>query len=235
MKLLITSDWHLDAQTAGIPRFDDLSKVLDEIVKVAINEKIDTFLFLGDLTNPESVRSHRAVARAHQVSKELNSWFIDNYWLVGNHDVIENGANDNTLMSLDYIHRLVHSISQPSIIKNNGIYIVGLPFTPRSHSYDPAEFINNSNLHNSDNLPIIVISHLNIEGIEPGSETKDFPRGRDVFLPLKEIRKKWPNALIFNGHYHRRQIFKGVQIPGSIIPLTFGEENNETGYLICEV
>ena len=112
-----------------------------------------------------------------------------------------------------------------------GCDVLALPFTSRAHAYDPAEAVR----QNGTDAPALVLGHLNIEGIEPGSETADFPRGREVFLPVPLIRERFPNATIACGHYHRRQVFQGVHIPGSLARLTFGEEENEPGFLIAEV
>jgi hypothetical protein len=82
---------------------------------------------------------------------------------------------------------------------------------------------------------VIVIGHLMLEGIAPGSETTDMARGRDVFLPVAALRAAFPDCVICNGHYHTAQTYKTVHIPGSLIRLTKGEIGNVPGYLIVDV
>jgi hypothetical protein len=42
-------------------------------------------------------------------------------------------------------------------------------------------------------------------------------------------------ARLFNGHYHRRQTFRGITIPGALERLTRGEIEHEPGFLIVDV
>ncbi len=81
----------------------------------------------------------------------------------------------------------------------------------------------------------VVLGHLMVEGIGPGSETMDMARGRDVFLPVEEIRKAWPEAVIVNGHYHEAREFNGVHFPGSLARLTRSDIAHQPGYLTVEI
>lgn len=245
MKILVTSDWHLDASTAGMPRFDDVRDAVETIIWEARNAKVDLFVFAGDLTDPDSVRSHRSVAYAVDVALGLAQVGISSRWLVGNHDVIEDGSGDHTLMALRDLDSHVRDATirlfdRPScellttdVDDNSNVLIVALPFTPRSHPYDPATYVSTVDVEPGPS--VVVIGHLNVEGIGPGSETTDMPRGRDVFFPVEAVQKRWPNALMINGHIHKPQRFNGVYIPGSPCRFTFGEQHNSPGYLICEV
>lgn len=246
MKILVTSDWHTDASTAGFSRSEDISQAIGETVEAAALEKVDLYLFLGDLCDPDSVKSHRAAALGVHTAATL--WFkhtIPSRWITGNHDVIEDGSGSHTIAGIAALARALgeteHSgevgvIATPYVesFRGRDFDILYLPFTPRSHAYNPEEWVQKCGA-GSNGRKVIVAGHLNIEGIEPGSETTEMPRGRDVFLPVAAIRKRWPNALILNGHYHRRQTFNGVVIPGSLERLTFGEEHNSPGFLIVEV
>jgi DNA repair exonuclease SbcCD nuclease subunit len=252
MKILATSDWHVDASTAGFDRGDDISAAVWETVEVAAREKVDLYLFLGDLCDPGTMRSHRAEAVAVRTAAAL--WFrhrIPSRWLTGNHDVIEDGSGSHTLAGVvglaHGLHETEHSgyigvlaspyvepVLQNFVRASQMIDMIYLPFTPRSHGYDPEDWVRKCGA-GSHGRKVIVAAHLNIEGIESGSETAEMPRGRDVFLPLDAIRERWPDALVLNGHYHRRQVYKGVVVPGSLERLTFGEERNQPGFLIVEV
>jgi hypothetical protein len=56
-----------------------------------------------------------------------------------------------------------------------------------------------------------------------------------VFFPISTVRKRWPKAVMMNGHYHERQNYRGVQVPGSLVRLTHSEEKNDPGFLVLEV
>jgi DNA repair exonuclease SbcCD nuclease subunit len=91
-KIVVLGDLHLDQSTAGVDRFADGSTVLERAVRHAQELKAMAFVFLGDLSDPHTSRSHRAVAtlaRAVADLKKAGTWSI---LLVGNHDVIEDGS-----------------------------------------------------------------------------------------------------------------------------------------------
>lgn len=239
MKAVVSSDWHLDWATAGHPRGLDVMIAIGESVDHAVEIGADLYIFTGDLTDPYSPRTHAAVSTAVQTATHL--WIehgIMSRWLVGNHDVIEDGSGSHTLDPLHGLAvglggRAVGVFSNPSReVFEGDLTVVALPFVARSHAYDPALYVSHVEAPNPGR--VIVLGHLNIEGIESGSESSEMARGREVFLPIDEIRKRWPNAVIVNGHYHKRQLFNGVQVPGSLERLTFGEDTNEPGFLVVE-
>jgi len=69
-----------------------------------------------------------------------------------------------------------------------------------------------------------IFGHLNLIGIKPGSEVTYMPRGRDVFWP-----KDGPiehNVICVGGHIHKAQKYSYVEIVGSPVRFTFGEEDH---------
>lgn len=247
IKLLISSDWHPDRVTAGISRFDEVQAAVDVTVAQAVEHCVDAYLWLGDLCDPGGMRSYRAIAMLMRAVIRLNSHGIDFVGITGNHDVIDDGSGSSVLtplkeLTLDDVFivdapRMVELYTRSGEVQTlKTLKVLCLPFTPRSHSYDPEEVV--AQCEEAD----IVMGHLNIEGITPGSETTDMPRGREVFFPYKSVRNKFPNALLLNGHYHKGTVWKGkagrfkqgITIPGSLARLTFGEEHIMPRYLIVE-
>jgi hypothetical protein len=109
------------------------------------------------------------------------------------------------------------------------------PFTARAKAYDPVRFVERTKLSNGC-TKVLVFGHLNVIGADDGSETEDFPRGREVVFPTDALLAKWGDrCLLFNGHYHRRQVVRGVRMPGALGRLGFGEVGNPAGVLIVEV
>ncbi len=228
-KLVLSSDWHGDVITQGVDRYPEVEDSVEESVTYAIYNEADAYFFCGDLTDPHTARSHRAVALAHKTAARLRDAGIPSYWLVGNHDVVEDGTGANTLMSLSSVATVMDSPRWFMMGRGNLLNVISLPFTPSSHRYDPVEFIEGLEIDND--FPILIPGHLNLQGITPGSETTDMPRGREVYWPMDAIRKKFPKAICIGGHYHERQVYDGVHIVGSIARLTYGEGDNDVGYL----
>lgn len=233
MKLLVTSDWHPDWVTDGVPRFDDVAMAVEQTVRVAIAQKVDAYFFLGDLCDPDSGSSvFRCVQLALSVALRLQEKDILSFWLAGNHDVIEDGSGDTTLTPFrSIIGKRVYLLEQPRRIEPAGSpTIVGLPYTASSHPYD-AGAVAGRLVNAGENA--IALGHLHLPGLIPGEETTDMPRGREVEFPTSLLKQR--GALMLHGHYHRRQVTPdGVLIPGALARLTFGHVEDDPGFLLLE-
>ena len=232
MKIVTSSDWHHDASTAGFRRAEDVARAAQAVVDAAIEEKVDYFFFLGDLTDPD-VGAFAANEMAIRRALMLAEHGIESYWLVGNHDVVEDGLGTHAMLPLSAVAKV---FAEPEVMSPEpGLRIICLPYTSTARSYDPEKEIRAAHAMIPDGSKVIVLSHLMLEGISAGSETNDMPRGRDVFLPYQLIFELWPHALVLSGHYHEQQNFHGVNIPGSLVRLTRGEVDNKPGYLVIEL
>jgi DNA repair exonuclease SbcCD nuclease subunit len=234
VKFVLTSDFHHDAVTAGIRRDVEVEAAVDRSVAHAIEQKADAWCFLGDLCDPDSgAATIRAIEFSLYVARRLNAAEIRNYWVVGNHDVVEDGSSLTTLAPLkaaDLPWTTVFDHPAGDRHWSQNFVIVGLPFVARGRAYDPAAFVKGL----SPAAQYVFLSHLQLEGAKIGSETVDMPRGRDVAFPT-EVVKLFPTSRSFSGHYHRRQVVGGVQVVGSPVRLTFSEEFNSPGFLVSEV
>lgn len=244
--VIISSDWHADLVTQGVDRHPEIRALVFESVEYAIAIRARAYIFAGDLADPDNVRSHRASALAIEVAHKLKEAEIDNFWIAGNHDVLEDGTGYTTLSSL---FACSYSAAEEACIEvaerpwtwvreyenGKGLNIIALPFTASSHRYDPAEYIEEAREDVSDDYPTMIVGHLNLKGITPGSETNDMPRGREVFWPTDTIRALFPKAIVIGGHYHKRQVFDGVHIVGSQARVTHGEGENEVGFLEVKI
>jgi len=234
MKVLITSDWHGDHVTLGVMRFPEIEAAAIESVRVAIEQKVDLYAFTGDLTDPDSgTMVFEAVELAGKVIRLLTLAGIPSVWIPGNHDVIENGRGRSTLAPLTCVDFGAKIIEQPArieVTRHSGasIKVICLPFTAASHGYDVEHFLRDC--EPSD----LVLAHLAVPGVQPGEETTEIPRGREVVLPAKLAMQK--AKVVVNGHYHRAQVSPdGVLIPGSLARLTFGEADHKPSFLMVEI
>jgi DNA repair exonuclease SbcCD nuclease subunit len=248
VKLLLCSDAHVDASTAGFSRFEDVRDALWDAALAAVEERVDFFVFLGDLCDPDRGHAHESVALAIEVAAHIDiaGGNIPQWWLTGNHDVLEDGSGTSTIEPLGAALKAFawpssRVISKPAAFDGptaGGVALVAFPYVARAQSYDPIAALETAaqRIECPELRKVIIFSHLMLEGMQPGSETIDMSRGRDVFLPLDAIRARWGDkAVVFSGHYHRREVHRGVQIVGSLVNLTFGEQDNKPGYLIVEV
>lgn len=242
-RIVATSDWHLDAHTAGYARFGDVQRAVDQVV-AHVEEEVaewgaDNVLaaFLGDLCDPDANRAPRCIGVAVQVAMRLKALGVRSRWMNGNHDVIEDGSGSSTLSplaALDPEQDMVRVLSYPTVEVIHGLAFCWLPYVPRCLAYNPTEYVHRAAVAAPE--VDFVLGHLTVPGIVPGSETDDLGRGREMVFPLEAVAELWPKAVLLNGHYHRVHSDPArtgpVLIPGSLARLTFGEQDNEPGYLV---
>ncbi len=225
--IVIISDLHGDANTAGYPRFEDVENAALEAAEYAAKHKAEAFICAGDIiTNDPSLDLMiRCVKSANKVNALAPG---EKYWMSGNHDVFE---DDQGTTAVDLIHGdRTYAVTAPC---TSSLGIGFLPFTASSRNYDPAAQVLKWKKAGLDLR--LIVGHLNIDGITPGSEIEKFPRGRNVFFPIDECKKFFPKAVLVNGHIHKRGVFNGVHIVGSLVNLTRGEVDNKPGFLAIDV
>ena len=254
MRVIASSDWHLDQATAGIDRFIDICGSIDVSVQHAISApvdvtmavaigasiadsvgaKADMYLFCGDLCDPNTSMAHRAIAKAVEVQRRCHEAGILFVAIAGNHDVIEDGSGVTTLRALGQTGRGI-LFEKPTVSYAFGSQctLIALPFTAQSHDYDPDKFIRGLDIPKEH--PVLIMGHLNLEGIAPGSETTEMPRGRNVYWPTEAIAECFPDAMVVGGHYHKPQEYGGVRIIGSLARMRFDEADNDLGFMTLEI
>jgi len=248
MKLLVTGDWHVDAVTLGISRHDDVRDAAHNMVEVAIDEQVDTFVFLGDLADPDGAGATlRAAALAIELAGKLSDEGIRSVWIAGNHDVTNDGTGMTTLSPLgavadENIYVFEHSqwvILHGDLKKNPSdmLHLLCLPYElPRDVPSDLATML--KFVHRDDDR-LAFASHLSLRGMIPGEETEEMPRGSEVYLPDEEYAKI-PWVVGLSGHYHKRQVHEcpsglKIHLPGTLARFRFDEEKHEPGFLLLEV
>lgn len=250
-RIIVSSDWHDDAVTRGVSRRKEIRDAVWQSVNHAIARDADAYVFAGDLCDPDdgptvAVASEFAV----EVARHLSSHKIPSYWITGNHDTIENGR-DTSLSPL-------RGLNDPNIVVAERPMVVG-PFAPivgvgvswvllPHTAYGAKE-------HSVDMLPklleytagfssVVIVAHLSVSGMQPGEETTEMPRGRELTLPthlIAEHQRRHPEQriIVINGHYHRQtnHAVDGivVHVPGSLARLTFGEQDHTPSFLDIEI
>lgn len=236
MKFFLSGDYHGDASTNGLDRFDEIRDAAFVVANHAIEDRNSVFIFGGDLCDPDTTRSFRAIGLSISIAMFLEKNGIPSIWIAGNHDVIENDRGSTTLQPLKAVAEnskliQVHETAWPIVVGNRRV--VALPFAARTASYDPEKSVEKFAAFQ----PHLVVGHLTVLSAERGSESDDFARGRDMIFPVETCRRFWGDrCMLVNHHYHRKQITKdGVHIPGSLARLRHDEEQHEPGYLVIEV
>jgi exonuclease SbcD len=249
LKFLLTSDWHLDAITAGIKRVEEFDLYFDRLRKSIVMNDIETVLILGDYFDPGTMRAHELTTRLMGIVEDIAGCGRPVVMIAGNHDVVESSGGYTTISPLRFLDpasnggALVSVVEKPTFLPvmfTGTIGILCLPYVARA-AYDPEDLnkaVGDAGRAVKAGKKIGVIGHMSVPGAAIGSETTDMPRGRDIDLPTNLIETLNP-VFVANGHYHRAQVVKGkvdVIVPGSPHRLTFGERDDENkGFTIIEV
>lgn len=251
MRILVSSDWHLDAATAGLERLSEVRAFAEHLIDVAQRERVHLFVHLGDLFDPGHLRESAYQAELLRVAAELNgAATMGSLWLAGNHDVLEDSGPTSTLSPLAALSRYwrhwgaqpIHVADLPALHTRGEVAFLCLPYVARAAMGTPGfrtawvRAFEEAQRYVGGRL--VVLSHLSLPNMHPGSEA-DMPRGRDVDFPVEQVLELQP-AVVLQGHYHARQVVRvrglEVQVVGAPVRFTFGERaDGERGYLLVEV
>lgn len=252
MKILVTSDWHVDAVTAGVERLPELAEYVSALEGAVHDQKIDLVLNLGDCWDPGSVQDPRwgrfvyqSFVHLAEAAREQSSNDVGLIAIPGNHDVVDRSEPTSTLSPLAVAGpRAVAVLEEPTLYRLGGVAFLALPYVSRAfertdgyrRTYDDAI---EAALKAARSSPLVVFAHLAFEGMVPGSESTDMARGREVPFPV-DVVGELGASVVLNGHYHARQTIRrgalDIEIPGAPIRFTFGEaKDGPRGFLVVEV
>lgn len=232
MKIAVSGDWHLGLTLGAYDFFDDIS----EAVKMFVDEthSVDLAVVLGDIfhTNRPSPRD---LAFAIEMFYTVGCPIIV---IPGNHDVGVDVEFDSLAPLRKCCYYMEHSVFTitPIIYDILGLR-VGLcgyirDNVAKERGFESAQDCVNKFFDECRNKKVdYIFTHLDINGSDLGGGV--FMKGGSLNMPLS-IAKKLP-CEIFNGHIHKRQrMGKNIWMPGSIVPVSFGDIKQKKGYFVIE-
>lgn len=241
MKALFISDAHLDATTGGWPRVMDVLAQIEHAVAEANRIRADLFVFCGDMLDGHAP-DERCWTLLAAVRRRLDKAEMERMLIAGNHDVVDRVGCRSALAPLESRNCTV--VEVPSLHQWSFGSLLCLPHVSPVHvdlHYEGMErtldeYVDTCCRDELDGVegPVVVVSHLELEQIEYGSE-RDMPCGsRPAKLPT------WLDtdprvAVIAEGHYHTGQkVGNKTHVVGSLERLTFSELNDQKGFIIIE-
>ena len=270
IKLLHFADAHIDMANygrhdpeTGLPlRVMDFLKSLDEIIRTAIDEKVDLVIFAGDAYKDRSP-APTFQREWDQRIMQLSAAGIPTLLLTGNHDISPSTGRAHALQEFDSLSvPHVRVLSKPAFLKPEDleglpVQVLALPWVSRSgmmanldlSEMDLNEIYNQLGerlselvtnwLDDADpSLPIILAAHASVEGAQYGTE-RMVMLGRDLVLPPALVKDDRLDYVAL-GHIHKPQNLNEnahppVIYPGSIERVDFGEANDEKFFIIAEI
>lgn len=245
MKILATSDWHLDAMTAGVSRAPELDAYVDAVVDRCVDQQIDVVLVGGDYYDPGSLRESQHAARLFRYAEKIQRVVSCSVWIAGNHDVVGEGS---VLSPLAVASRWWRDDMGPEVAERPrlvdafhgepSVAVLALPFVAETPTVSMVALMEkavaDARAAKARGDRLVVLGHFTIPGVTVGSE-EEMVRGRDLLFPAQLVRSLEPD-LVINGHYHAQQTveYEGVtiHIPGAPLRMTFGErDDGDRGWL----
>ena len=185
MKFLHLSDLHIGKRLREQSLMDDQRYILDEILKIAADEKPDGVIIAGDIYD-KSVPSAEAVALFDSFITRLSEMKLKVYAISGNHDSAERIAFGASLMKHGGVYfspvynGSIEKITEQDEFGNINIYLLPFVKPAQVREYFPETEINDytdavrailSNIQIDTAERNIIIAHQNVTGAEKsGSE-----------------------------------------------------------------
>ncbi|MBU2511165.1 exonuclease SbcCD subunit D [bacterium] len=250
MLLLHTSDWHIGRQFHGISLLEDQAIVLEQIIAIARDRKVDAVLVAGDIYD-RSVPPAGAVALLDNVFDRICSGLeIPVILISGNHDGPERlsfGSRQLAGSGL-YICGSLADTPQPIILEDRygPVAFYGIPYTDpatvrnlfsvavSTHEEALSFILSKVKENHTSGHRSVVLSHVFLDGGETSESERPLSIGG-----LDQVSAD--HFSFFNyaalGHLHGRQ-HKGTQTirySGSILKYSFSEEHHQKGITLVDM
>jgi DNA repair exonuclease SbcCD nuclease subunit len=214
MKILIYSDLHLHNHHKLIVNSETALGVLSYIKEYAQSNDIKKIISAGDFFHTKAKTYAPHVIQGWLKVKEIKKANIDQYMLIGNHDM----ANPNTTMN--------------SILFVYSDYVKVIPDyyffdteNTRYHllSYTDTKF---DNFQLDDDKYNVLIAHLDIIGFQMSNGFQSISG-----FKMEDFKDF---DLVLSGHYHKHQQKNNIVYIGSPYQTSFSERGQKKGFIILD-
>lgn len=247
-RLLVAADLHLEkGMDYSADRLGEQEAVWAKIVQLAGKHKADALLFAGDATE---YRAPSSAARA-AFQRPLVGLDIPVLAIPGNHDVKHpRYPTALALMAPGLGGDLLNESHAPELRHVGGVTVATLPWTPMGTfiaqrngrpSFEEAaaelvaiaEGLCAEARSSYPDRPVVLLGHWALDrSVTPtGKSAAEF---HEPVLPVDELMRCDYDAAAF-GHVHNPQVFESIVVPGSPLPLDFGEAGVFHGCWLLEV
>lgn len=238
-KLLITADWHLGLTSGALKRTNDILETVNNIVDIAISEKVDYFIHAGDVYHKNIINQELVTDMIKICNRLENSKILRSFFLVGNHDDISREDKKHALLPLSKI--MYNNIDIVDCIRFFDIScpewnkrFIFIPHLCKAKSKGiPEEVVKTEVLKLLDRDSIIFF-HGIIEGAKSGTEEMMLSN-KSFGLPNEIINHQLVKR-VFSGHIHKPQdVGSKITIIGAPVYVDASEAKDEKGVIIYNV
>lgn len=247
MRLMHLSDLHIGKRLNEFSLLDDQSYILDEILRIAEEQKPDAVAIAGDIYD-KSTPSAEAVALFDSFISRLARLVTPVFVISGNHDSAERIAFGSSLMQTAgvYLSPVYNGESSPIKVDDEfgSVNVYMLPFIRPSdvrrcfpdddtESFDSAFKTAVSHLNVNEKERNVIIAHQFITGAAAGGSESVSVGGLDNISA--EVFAQFDYAAL--GHIHHRQniMSEKVRYSGTPLKYSFSEVGDEKTVTIADI
>lgn len=241
MKFLHTSDWHLGMTfRGGVSYARDQKYVIENICRIALDEKVDGILIAGDVFD-KSIASYEALNVYDEVMTRICvSYEIPVYLIAGNHDGAERLSQCNELLKKSGLYIAGSLSDKPQVVntKDADIYLLPWISTDRVKAAYPDEAEKISSMEDAYKTVLdkyresfvkdhknILVAHAFIVNAKTSTSDRAAEVGKAAMVGSHVFEGFDYVAL---GHLHGpQQINKKIRYSGSPMAYSFGKEEKQ--------
>jgi DNA repair exonuclease SbcCD nuclease subunit len=206
MKIILTSDWHIQKGVYVSIVLD----FLDELWEFYKREKCEYIYILGDIFNKSSNIKNEAFIPLFLKLFKMREDGVKFVFLVGNHDIY-NVSRDSLVETFLPMGEVIKKPTEKTV---DGKDFFFLPYTKSEKDIPPTgDFM----------FTHIPIADFTFDNAFHATEKHAFKR--DTFSGWKQV---------FTGHFHRHQEYKNICYMGSPFQLNLGERGQEKGFVVFD-
>lgn len=262
MRLLHTGDWHVGKTIRGRSRAQEFEAAIDNVVRIALDEKVDVVLHSGDLYDQRAAPAD-ADRLIFDALLRLHAAGIPVVAIPGNHDspvrfdafrdllaeigtrlvpkvrrpdaggLVEIGARDGTTTARV---ACVPFISERRFADASAAFTdAASPFT--NYADGVAGILEGMTGAFSNTTVNVILAHLFVDGAKPGGGERELTMGGAYTIRPSALPPA--ASYIALGHVHKPQEVRGARAPtryaGSLVQLDFGERDQAKSVYIVDV
>lgn len=249
MRILHTSDWHLGRKFHGTSLHETMSRLLDEMINLIDEEKIDVLLISGDVYD-QAMPRNESVLLLSQTLTRLATRGVEVVIISGNHDSATRLGFGSQLMKGAGVHLVTSQteVGQPILIEKQGVSVAfyGIPYLePRpiaerwevepSHQAVLTEAMRRiqADFSQTPADARIVLAHCFAQGARPSDSERNIQVGGAFSVPASLFEAADYTAL---GHLHgMQQVAPTVRYSGSLLAYSYSEEKHRKGAWILDL
>ena len=260
MRFLHTSDWHVGKTLKGYDRLPEQREVLAEIVRIAVEQRVDAVLVAGDLyeTATPGAEAQQLVVRTLLALRDTGARVVA---IAGNHDHAPTLDAYRPLAGAAGI-TLVGRVRRPAdggvvafdTADGTPVRIAALPFLSQRYAVRAAQLLDQTPAENTAGYDAwvrsvirslsggfapdavnVVLAHLTVTGAAMGGGERQSQSIFEYHVPASAFPPDVHYVAL--GHLHRRQSVPApcpVHYSGSPLRIDFGEVDSTPAVLIVD-